>query len=176
MSLLQTYRKYAPFVIDDLIDAANALLLAGGAPTIQKRTVRYYTAQKVMPRPLGSPKFARYGYEHLLCLVAIRVLQDQGLVLGEIAEEVAEAHRGQYSRMEKFVESWLGKNAGNAGIREAATSYRVQEEDEEERLGRKARHFQLTPATSLIISGGTSIRKELEQSRDGILEILRNLG
>jgi len=78
--------------------------------------------------------------------------------------------------MEKFVETWLGKNAGNAGVREVASNYKVTEENEEDLLGRKARHFQLTPATSLLISGGTSIRKELEQARDGILDILRNLG
>lgn len=56
---------------------------------------------------MGSPKFARYGYEHLLALLGSRALQDQGMKLEQIMVEVEELKRGRLDRLEGLVEQWL---------------------------------------------------------------------
>ena len=44
---------------------------------VTARTVRFYTAERVLPAPEFRGTATRYTREHLICLVAIRALQQQ---------------------------------------------------------------------------------------------------
>ena len=177
MSLLTGYRRYAPFTIDKLLEAANAILASGGAAPVLKRTLRFYTSQKVVPRPLGSPKFARYGYEHLLILLASRALQDQGMKLQQIAHEVEEVKRGQFTRLEKLVEEWLS-NRPIGLVRERGDAYVVDTDEMTAKslgIGQLVRQFPLTPNATLSVSGNVLIRAELEEARNAIEAMLKQI-
>ncbi|MBS1704745.1 MAG: MerR family transcriptional regulator [Armatimonadetes bacterium] len=167
MSVLATYRKYAPFTADRLIEAANVVLSNSGSPALSKRTLRFYTAQGVVPRPLGSPKFARYGYEHLLTLLAARALQDQGFKLHQIVSEVAEIQRGHFKRLESVVEGWLDHSQSVGTVREHGASY-DEESEEEPNIGTASRFIQLTPNSSLTVVSRSTMKVELERARDAI--------
>lgn len=176
MSEITAYRRYAPFTADRLIDAANSILATNGSQPMTKRTLRFYTAQNVVPRPLGSPKFARYGYEHLLTLLSARALQDQGLKLEQIVNEVAEIRRGQLNRLENLVDNWLAhtRTTPSNFVRETAAVYAVTGEDAPPaiRASHLVQRIQLTPSAVIEIASGTSIRTELEAARgaiDGLL-------
>lgn len=180
MSLLSAYRKYAPYTADTLIDACNAVLSSSGMTPMSKRTLRFYTAKSVVPRPLGSPKFARYGYEHLLTLLASRALQDQGLKLHEIEKEVQEIRRGQFARLEKLVEEWLVHNTRNMTglVKESATVYSTTPENLtciDYAGGTAYRTFQLSPRTTLHIEGTAVLKKELEAAQEVIAGLLKQV-
>jgi DNA-binding transcriptional MerR regulator len=64
----------APYTIGQLAE------LAGVTP----RTIRYYTAEGLLPRPDARGQYARYGEQHLLRLQLIAQLKDAYLPLGEI--------------------------------------------------------------------------------------------
>lgn len=181
MSLLSGYRKYAPFTADRLIEAANSLLPQTGVPEISKRTLRFYTAQGVVPRPLGSPKFARYGFEHLLTLLAARALQDRGMKLHQIVNEVEEIRRGQFARMESVVEDWIRHT--NAIYSHAVREPLPQDYDQPDTLlaeqygaGQLQRVINLSPSTSLSISGKAVLKEELDGARKAIESLLKQIG
>jgi DNA-binding transcriptional MerR regulator len=104
---LESYRKLAPFTIDELVDAANSALRSKPKLQVTKRTVRYYIAEGIVSHPQGAPKYARYSFEALLRLIGARCLLDQGQTLessrkmldGLIVKSVPEAVAA--------VESWL---------------------------------------------------------------------
>lgn len=83
--------------LDALIDAAESLLVRA-APVQQRkkvtakpdvRTVRYYTAQGLLPKPLSyDGGRARYGLVHLLRLVFIKVRQTTHHSLRQIRAEL----------------------------------------------------------------------------------------
>src|SRR3954468_1000310 len=54
--------------------------LAGATP----RTIRYYSAEGLLPRPDARGQYALYGEEHLLRLRVIARLKEAYLPLGEI--------------------------------------------------------------------------------------------
>ncbi len=58
--------------------------LAGVTP----RTIRYYTAEGLLPRPDARGQYALYGLEHLLRLQLIARLKDAYLPLGEIKTRI----------------------------------------------------------------------------------------
>jgi DNA-binding transcriptional MerR regulator len=177
MSLLTSYRRNAPFTIDKLLEAANAVLASGGAVPILKRTLRFYTSQKVVPKPLGSPKFARYGYEHLLIMLAARALQDQGMKLHQIAHEVEEVKRGNFARIEKMVEEWIANRPAGL-VRETVETYAVDVEDLTARsvsIGTLVRQFPLTANASLTVSGNVLVKNELEAAREAIDGLIKQL-
>jgi DNA-binding transcriptional MerR regulator len=82
------YARLAPFTIDELTDAANSILRHRPRLQVLKRTTRYYITEGVLPPPSGSPKFARYGVEHLLRLIGAKCLQDEGKSLEEVKLEL----------------------------------------------------------------------------------------
>src|SRR5437870_2719898 len=59
--------------------------LAGVTP----RTIRYYTAEGLLPRPEPRGQYALYGQEHLLRLQLIARLKAAYLPLGEIKARIA---------------------------------------------------------------------------------------
>lgn len=171
MSILTAYRKYAPFTADRLIEAANAILGDKAGPMIAKRTLRFYTSQSVVPRPLGSPKFARYGYEHLLTMVAARALQDQGMKLAQIKEEVAEIRRGQFSRIERMIEDWMERSAYFRGVtvKETIAEYGVTDVSAADfGGGNLVKTFQLTPYSTLHVAGNANFIDELKAVRTAL--------
>lgn len=52
---------------------------------VPPRTIRYYIAQGLLPRPLRSGREATYGNDHLRLLKRIRELQGKGMTLAEVA-------------------------------------------------------------------------------------------
>jgi len=84
--------------LDELVDEVGRLLgrldLDAGAldgrvsATPDVRTVRYYTSLGLLDRPRIEGREGRYGRRHLLQLAAIKVLQAEGLSLGEVQERL----------------------------------------------------------------------------------------
>ena len=89
MSTLESYRDVAPFSARELVNAANSILRNKPDLEISERTLRYYVSQDLLPPPEGPTKFARYSFNHLVALAAIRFLQDQGISLDRIRAEIA---------------------------------------------------------------------------------------
>ncbi len=168
MSILANYRRYAPFTADKLVDAVNSVLSIKGAQPITKRTLRFYTAQEVVAPPMGSPKFARYGYEHLLMLLGARARQDQGMKLDQIKVEVDEVKRGQYARMEQVVESWLGQ----AQVAQAQTASYDETEAGSLAGSEVVVRVRLTPNSVLEVSQNAPLRAELEAARDALQTLI----
>jgi DNA-binding transcriptional MerR regulator len=84
MPSLQSYVPLAPFGLEELVEAANSILRDRPRLKLTTRTTRYYISEGILPPPSGSPKFARYGIDHLARLVSARCLQDQGMSLQEV--------------------------------------------------------------------------------------------
>lgn len=87
INTLAEQQNMAPFHIDDLLESANLVLAQAGLRPVQRRTLRFYIHRGVVGKPIGSPKFARYLYSHLLRLVGARSAQDQGYKLEQIRKE-----------------------------------------------------------------------------------------
>ncbi|MCC6685378.1 MAG: MerR family transcriptional regulator [Fimbriimonadaceae bacterium] len=89
---LLPYANMPPCTAKELIGHANKVLRAMGLPDVQIRTLRFYIAQGVVPPPVGSPKFARYDFQHLRGIVSSRALQNEGLTLTQIRGQGHEAN------------------------------------------------------------------------------------
>lgn len=87
MPTADDYEPLAPFTIDELVGAVNSVLRDRPHLHIQVRTVRYYIAKGLIRPPSGSPKFARYGMEHLRGILDLRAKLNEGSRLMEGAEE-----------------------------------------------------------------------------------------
>src|SRR5215210_2899635 len=55
---------------------------------VTPRTIRYYTAEGLLPRPDARGQYALYGEEHLLRLQLIGHLKETYLPLGEIKARI----------------------------------------------------------------------------------------
>jgi len=98
--------QLAPFegrtdlTLDELVEAAEALL-AAVAPVQQRykvtarpdvRTIRYYTSQGLLPKPVGyDGGRARYALTHLLRLLWIKKLQAEHHTLARIKQQMKKA-------------------------------------------------------------------------------------
>lgn len=102
-----------PWSLPDLIVAVAARLQ--GAPAAadgrvrdvpDERTIRWYQSAGMMDRPLGyEGRSARYGRRHLLQVLAIKLLQAQGLSLAQVQRALAGASDEQ---LEAAVADGLG--------------------------------------------------------------------
>ncbi len=88
MPSLRDYESLAPFSIEELVDAVNSLTRDSPRLKVSLRTIRFYISRDLLPRPLGAPKVARYGMEHLLRTVAYRCMQESGRSLEESKREM----------------------------------------------------------------------------------------
>ncbi|MEI7902283.1 MAG: MerR family transcriptional regulator [bacterium] len=95
--LLTTYRTRTDFTLDELVAVTGDLLretpLAQTrwkvTPVPDPRTIRYYLATGLLPKPLGyKGTAARFGYRHLLILLAIKTLQARFVPLKQIRDVV----------------------------------------------------------------------------------------
>jgi DNA-binding transcriptional MerR regulator len=71
-------RQEQSYSISDLAEQAG----------VTPRTIRYYTAEGLLPAPDTRGKYARYGEEHLLRLQMIARLKERYLPLGEIRAQL----------------------------------------------------------------------------------------
>jgi len=95
--LISTYRTRTDFTLDELVAVTGDLLretpLAQTrwkvTPVPDPRTIRYYLATGLLPKPLGyQGTAARFGYRHLLILLAIKTLQARFVPLKQIRAAV----------------------------------------------------------------------------------------
>ena len=95
--LLTTHRTRTDFTLDELVAVtADLLRETPFAQTRWKvtavpdpRTIRYYLSTGLLPKPLGyQGTAARFGYRHLLTLLAIKTLQARFVPLKQIREVV----------------------------------------------------------------------------------------
>jgi len=84
--LLAEARREAPYDIHRLVAWVNRVLGAIDEEPISRRTVRYYADEGILPPPEGPSRLARYGYEHLLRILAARLYQREGWTLDEIKQ------------------------------------------------------------------------------------------
>ncbi len=99
LEALEPWFRRDDLTLDDLVEAASGLL-ARLAPTQARhkvrarpdvRTIRYYTSQGLLPRPLRyAGGRARYGGEHLLRLLWIKQRQAEHLSLARIRLLIAD--------------------------------------------------------------------------------------
>jgi len=164
------FRGIAPLTVDQLIVAVNEVLASRGVNLFSKRTLRYYTTQGIVPSPMGSPKFARYGYEHILCLVGARAMQDMGRKIDQIRPEVQEVHRGRFDRIEKVVTDWSENDAAARNRSLAAHEYREEFDETRTKLVKMATmvgRIPLSPYAMLEIGDcpdvGAEIKKALKE-------------
>lgn len=133
MPKVEAYRRLSPFGARELVDSANALLRRRDRLRITERTLRYYISQKLLPPPEGPPKIARYSFEHLVGLIAIRGLQDRGVSLERIRDELAPLWTGDARALEAtlgVLDHWLESDAGSISeesIVDAFQPFLVQE-------------------------------------------------
>ncbi len=103
MPLVRPHHKYRgvdSFTADDLVAVSSELLRSvapvqtryrvGAVPT--PRSLRFYTARGLLDKPFSTAGGrARYGYRHLLQILAVKFLQSQYLPLVKIRGLVANA-------------------------------------------------------------------------------------
>jgi DNA-binding transcriptional MerR regulator len=91
---------------------------------VTTRTVRFYTAERVLPAPEFRGAATRYGREHLVCLAAIRWLQrERGMSLPTIRDCLRNATADE---MERMAVALLPDLAGNTGTTVVAAPAAVQ--------------------------------------------------
>lgn len=109
MPKLKDYKILAPFTADELINNANALLRDIPNAQIQKRTLRFYSSQALLPPPKGPRSKAQYGYEHLVILVALRVFKHLGLKLERIEAIIRSQLAEGIEKLEETVQQYLDR-------------------------------------------------------------------
>lgn len=177
---IKEYRSQPPITIERLIELVNHILGGRTRHLVSKRTIRFYTSMKVLPKPLGAPKFSRYGYEHILCILAARTLQDQGVKLDQVSLETSEVQRGRFDRMETLVDSWLTANT-NANrvsiVREEKAGYDAGNEPKPD-LSIEATQLiriALTHNASMNIEQSANLKSDLKAALAALQKIVKSL-
>ncbi|MCW5942393.1 MAG: MerR family transcriptional regulator [Fimbriimonadaceae bacterium] len=153
MPTVDDYASLAPFSLEELVGAANAVLRDRPSLHVQGRTVRYYIANGLLPPPSGGPKFARYGVEHLRRIVAIRQWLDEGLSLQE-------AH------------ARLGMGAEGRPIKPRAPRVRAAVSEGMVEEGRVVRRIPLGDGCVLEVEAGGDLTARLERALRALRERL----
>ncbi len=109
MPRLKDYEILAPFSADELIRNANALLRHIPEAQLQKRTLRFYSSQGLLPPPEGPRSKAQYRYEHLVILVALRLFKHVGLKLDLIEEVIRNQRAEGIEKLAETVQQYLDK-------------------------------------------------------------------
>ena len=192
MDLLRRYSNLGPFTIDELVSAVNSVLRDRPDLAISKRTIRFYVSQGIIPPPRGAPKFARYPFENLLTIVAIRRLQDQGDKL-EIAQKRAiQVRTNDLDDAIRWVES-LGRQTRQQSqetqpafaasemapaprVAEQAVMYSMSphEPASPQRRNVSLERYELGPDISLTVPSDRNQREALIAAKRAIEEILRD--
>src|SRR5687768_1130068 len=99
--------------LDEVVDAAERLLheiaprqtrwAVSERPDV--RTIRYYTTRGLLPKPVGyEGGRARYGYSHLVRLLAIKRMQAEHMTLEQIARVLAKTDDNALSALVETAE------------------------------------------------------------------------
>lgn len=163
--LLRQYKRRAPFNIAGLIEAANEVFVKYELPEIQLRTLRFYIQNLVVDRPVGSPKFARYNFRHMLQLIGARVLQDRGLKLAEAIENLDSANVDDDTLVERVAEFLEGNppRISRNTVREKSSGYGVEA---------SMRQLKLTDQATVLIPKTANMREALMELRTAITDLL----
>ncbi|MBL8049074.1 MAG: MerR family transcriptional regulator [Chthonomonas sp.] len=161
LTKLADQQNFAPFHIDDLLESANRVLSMAGLREVQRRTLRFYIHRGIVPKPIGSPKFARYLYSHLLRLVGARSAQDQGYKLEQIRAEFDQCANEE--ELALVVSRYL----------DARPTKRRQLVVAEEVAAYGDRKIVLSPGISLSILSDKPVNEQLEKA---LTEINKMLG
>lgn len=170
--LLMDERARAPYSIEELLAAVNRILASGEQAPVSVRTLRFYIGQGVVARPIGSPKFARYGYEHLLMLLGARMLQDRGFKLDAIAAEVQEIRRGRFDRFEEMIAEWLQRRGSRAVPMVRDGKARYETDGVLTTVGKPVTRIALTPNATIEVTLGTDLHAELLATQEALRKIL----
>lgn len=174
MRSVTEYRKLAPFSMEDLVESANALLRDRPRLEVSSRTVRYYISQRLLPPPEGPPRLAKYTYEHLLALIAIRGLQDRGVNLDRIGADLAPLWEGKTNLVEQIIEDWLGRpESSPSPIAEPFHPYFGSDPEESPRHMREMSRWSPSYAKGRRLSQVEELRTEVEQLRSQVSQIAR---
>jgi DNA-binding transcriptional MerR regulator len=115
--VLQDFKRNE-FHLEELVSvAAQMIERAAGesvdgrvAPVPDARTVRYYQTTGILQKPLRyDGRNAIYGYHHLLQLIAIKLLQQQGLSLAQVQTALVQA---SWSELERSLEETFEDQGG----------------------------------------------------------------
>lgn len=157
---LASLQSEAPFHIDDLLSAANRVLETAGLRSVQRRTLRFYIQKGVVAKPIGSPKYARYLYSHLLQLVGARSAQDQGGKLEQIKAEFEKCANEESLALvvSRYIDARPTRRR-TLIVAEEGASYG----------GRK---IDLAPQISLTIDKDGSAKEQLQTALDEIKKLL----
>src|SRR5207302_4093685 len=122
---LTRWKTRADLTLDEVVDVADTLLREVApkqtryavAERPDVRTVRYYTTRGLLPKPLSyDGGRARYGFAHLVRLIAIKKLQADHLTLEQIARALA-------NKSDDAVEALLAKTASTIDAVPVPTSF-----------------------------------------------------
>jgi DNA-binding transcriptional MerR regulator len=111
---LRERRALAELSIGAFAEACNEVLVqlnqsGGRAWKVTPRTIRYYTQEGILPAPAVEKGQARYGYEHLLRVLAVKLYQTQFIPLRLIRRRLA----GQgNTALERFITDAVLNRAG----------------------------------------------------------------
>src|SRR5262249_30233501 len=91
---LKERRAMALLSISAFAEACNDVLphlnqSRGKTSTVTPRSIRYYTQEGLLPAPTLEQGQARYGYEHLLRVLAVKFYQTQFIPLRLIRQRLA---------------------------------------------------------------------------------------
>ncbi|MEI7928957.1 MAG: MerR family transcriptional regulator, partial [Verrucomicrobiales bacterium] len=161
---IEDYAPLAPFTLEELVPAVNAILRERPRLQTSERTVRYYISNGLLPPPSGGPKYARYGIEHLRRIVSIRQWLDGGLTLEQAAEKIK-----------------LGEHGGETETHQRRPSVRSQDvappaSSPQQILPlRTVRRIHLTENSILEVASDVDLASELASLEHALQKLLKSL-
>lgn len=164
MPTIDDYAPLAPYTLEELVAAANAILRDRPRLKTSERTVRYYISSGLLPPPSGGPKYARYGIEHLRRIVSIRQWLDGGLTLEQAAEKIK-----------------LGEHGGETETHQRRQSVRSLDlmpspsSAPEGMSERTVRRIQLTENSVLEVAADVDLKRELARIERAFQRLLMSL-
>lgn len=111
MSKLLQYKKQSSFTGEELVQAVNYILRGKHLQLFNKRALRFYVAQTIVPPPIGPTKFARYSYMHLLLILSVRMMQYEGKKLEGIQDRLHGENACSQQDLENMLSEWIGEEA-----------------------------------------------------------------
>lgn len=158
----EDYQDLAPFTLDELVRAANSVLSDDPSLRVLPRTIRYHIAKGLLPPPSGPPRYARYGYEHLVKVVQIRRDQSRG----KGASEVGLGDRGAKQSMASPAEqSAKPDQSVNAYVPAGGEGFKATQ----------VLRVPLNPAVTLEVSCEVDLQEALEDCLVEVRRLLRSM-
>lgn len=161
---IEDYAPLAPYTLEELVLAANAILRERPRLKTSERTVRYYISNGLLPPPSGGPKYARYGIEHLRRIVSIRQWLDGGLTLEQAAEKIK-----------------IGEHGGETETHQRRQSVRSQAVEPlaspplQIMVERTVRRIQLTKNSVLEVATDVDLAREITSLEQSLKKLLKSL-